>query len=127
MCEKFSFDLDTLCLKIYAFLLDLRISSLEVSSDTSTTVTLLPSKNPPKVYDAATLALEGNSTMPIPNSDNKSTQTTYTAVVMAFITISFWILIVLTICYFSTRPLHKTFLFKSSAGKSENGIEMIQI
>merc|ERR1712126_365321 len=47
--------------------------------------------------------------------DNKSSQTTYTAVIMAFITISSWISIVLSFCYFTTRPLHKTFLFKSSA------------
>ena len=60
-------------------------------------------------------------------SDNKSSQTTFTAVIMAFITISTWIMIVLSICYFSTRPLHKTFLYKSSSRKNVNAIEMSQI
>ena len=75
----------------------------------------------------ATLILKSNSTTPNSYADNKSSQTTYTAVIMAFITITSWILIVLTFCYFTTRPLHKTFLFKSRAGKNGNGIEMSQI
>ena len=75
----------------------------------------------------AILTLKSNSTTPNSYADNKSSQTTYTAVIMALITIFSWIVIVLTLCYFSTRPLHKTFLFKSSARKNENRIEMIQI